>query len=188
MPRKRPDERALRRFFSELPAIIGHRWRSREGLDYDEVLYAVSTPYQEGDLELVLRWAGREEELEALPPRSRLNKTLASSPYPELSRRAPSALNAHVWSAVVHFYDPSYPLATPGAGVGLQRLGLPPADRTDPVFYARFVDAVDALKELAPAWAVPETNWYLSRIMQVGLEDFGAAEPAPVRASARARA
>ena len=186
MPRASRKGDRLDGFFRSLRASILEAWSSPEGFAYDRVLYAVGYPYRTEDLSRVLKWAGRPSEERALPPLKRLNETLTRSVYPELASGAPPGVSIEAWSAILHFLDPSYPLATPGANRGLLALGFPVAEALSPTSYAAYLEALDELKERAPVWAVPETNWYLARVIEVGLEAF-APEP-PSRSAKRAAA
>ncbi len=172
MPRGKPDGAARLRYFRALRGNVLDAWTSPQGFAYDAVLYAVGYPYRKGDVGLVLGFAGKPGDAEALPPLPRLNRTLVESSYPDLAEGAPEGVSAEGWSAVLHFLDPSYPLATLEAVAALRALGakLPPAPTL--ASYPAYVAAVDALKEQAPMWAVPETNWYLARVLEVGLKAF----------------
>ncbi|MBI4393065.1 MAG: hypothetical protein HY556_04595 [Euryarchaeota archaeon] len=68
---------------------------------------------------------------------------------------------------MLHFQDPSYPLFTTDAAGSLRRVGFPPIVARS---YWSYVKAIDVLKEAVPASAVPETNWFLARLIQVALD------------------
>lgn len=176
MPRGKRESPATDAFFRALRGHVLSAWTSPSGFAYDRVIYAVGYPYRKGDLERVLAFAGRKDEARALPPLAALNRQLTDSAYPQLAGEAPAGISAEAWSAVLHFLDPSYPLATKEAAAALRRLGveLPPSLSTSS--YPAYVAAIDRLKEHAPVWAVPETNWYLARVLEVGLEAY--AQPA----------
>lgn len=186
MPRGRREGGALDAFFRSLRPSVLHAWTSREGYAYDRVIYAVGYPYRAGDLERVLKWSGREDDLKALPPLDALNRTLATGRYPSLAGQAPAGVSVEGWAALLHFLDPSYPLATPRAHDALLALGYRLPDAPAPAAYPAYVDALDELKEKAPVWAVPETNWYLARVLEVGLSAFPSARGARPRGAATA--
>lgn len=169
MPSGRPNQRALDVFFRSLRADVVRAWVSKRGLAYDRVQYAVAYPYGAGDIDRILRWAGCGAEAKRLPPLRALNDELTSHSYPALATRAPPGVSAKAWSAVLHFCDPCYPLATPEAEEGLRALGFNVGAAGSAVNYAKYLAAVDELKDRAPMWAVPETNWYLARVLEVGL-------------------
>jgi hypothetical protein len=179
LPSDPPDARALERFFHRLRGDVLSAWVSKAGLSYDRVLYGVAYPYQKGDVVRVLGWARCRNEHARLPPLAALNKELASYPYPHLASRAPRGVSGLAWSCILHFCDPSYPVLTAKARAGLRNLGFKLGKTRTAAEYARYLEAVDLLKELAPVWAVPETNWYLARILEVGLEAWD--ESATVR-------
>jgi hypothetical protein len=175
LPSGTREGQALRPFFRALRGSVVKAWQSPEGYAYDHVIYSVGYPYREGDIERALAFAGRKAEAPRLPPLARLNRALTASSYPELADEVPEGLSAQGWSAVLHFLDPSYPLATDGAAAALRALGVKLPESLTPRSYAAYVAAVDRLKEAAPAWAVPETNWYLARVLEVGLAAWAGA-------------
>ena len=177
MPSARRDKRAFDTFFRGLRAEVVRAWISKRGLAYDSVQYAVRYPYRSGDVERILKWAGCAPERTRLPPLRALNAQLTSHSYPSLATRAPPGVSAKAWSAVLHFCDPSYPLSTPEAEAGLRALGFNVGTQGSAADYAKYLAAVDELKDRAPMWAVPETNWYLARVLEVGL----AARAAPLQ-------
>jgi hypothetical protein len=169
LQRGKREERASAPFFRALRESVLKAWTSPQGYAYDRVIYAVGYPYRRGDLERALAFAGRANEAAALPPLAALNAALAASTYPDLAAEAPPGMSAEGWSAVLHFLDPSYPLATKEAAAALRALGARLPDELSAKSYPAYVAAVDALKDEAPMWAVPETNWYLARVIEVGL-------------------
>ena len=170
MPRGRREPRPFDAFFRGLRRDVLRAWTSPEGFAYDRVIYRVGYPYRDGDIERVLAFAGRKDEGAKLPGLPRLNRTLVDSRYPELASEAPAGVSAEAWSAVLHFLDPSYPLATKEAAAALRALGVALPASLTAASYPAYVAAMDLLKEAAPVWAVPETNWYLARVLEVGLE------------------
>lgn len=183
MPRGRPERAAVDAFFRGLRKDVLAAWSSRNGFAYDRVLYAVGYPYGPDDPARVLRFVGREDETKAVPPLAALNRVLLESRYPELGARSPPGLTAWAWSALAHFLDPSYPMATTSAWQALRMMGFDLPEEIAPRAYPAYLEAVDALKARAPVWAVPETNWYLSRVLEVGLSRY-----APRAQGARGRA
>lgn len=159
------------------------------GAAYDRVIYATGMPVSDADVSRSLGFAGFDERPVSLPRGQELRELIEAHPYPRLARRAPRGIAVEAWSAILHFHDPSYPLDTPDARRGLAHLGYKITEGTP---YSAYVAAVDDLKERAPAIAVPETHWFLSRLVQVGLEFWGRGVPprsgAPVKdAGARRR-
>lgn len=184
MPRGRREGGALDAFFRSLRGSVLEAWTSREGYAYDRVIYAVGYPYRPEDPQRVLKWAGREGDLKALPPLASLNRTLTTARYPSLAGESPAGVSAEGWSALLHFLDPSYPLATARAHAALLALGYRLPQAPAPAAYPAYVDALDELKDKAPVWAVPETNWYLARVLEVGLSSFPSARGGRLRGAA----
>ena len=172
MPKGRRKSTREDDFFRALRGSVLEAWTSKDGYAYDHVMYRVGYPYRQGDLDSVLAYVGKREDGRALPPLAKLNRELTKSRYPELAEEVPEGVSVEGWSAVLHFLDPSYPLATPGALAALRALGAKLPASATPASYPAYVAAVDELKEKAPVWAVPETNWYLARVLEVGLEAF----------------
>lgn len=144
------------------------------GAAYDRVLYATSMPITQADVARSLGFAGFEKRPPGLPREDGLRGLLDENSYPQLASLVPQGVASGAWSAILHFHDPSYPLDSSDARRGLAHLGYKITDH-DP--YATFVAAVDDLKDRAPARAVPETHWFLSRLIQVGLERWGRGVP-----------
>lgn len=175
MPKGRREARPHDAFFRALRGSVLKAWSSPEGYAYDHVIYHVGYPYRPGDLDKVLAFVGRRKDGGLLPPLAKLNRKLTLSRYPELAESVPEGVSAEGWSAVLHFLDPSYPLATARALAALRALGANLPASPTPASYPAYVAAVDELKEQAPVWAVPETNWYLARVLEVGLAAFAKA-------------
>jgi len=189
LPRARPETGPLDPFFSGLRDRAVANWQSRDGYDYDSVLYSMHYPFTESDLDRILSWVGRRGERTHLPPVVSLNQDLEGATYPSMAAKAPRGVSSHAWSAVLHFCDPSYPLYTDAAAQGLERLGFRLMAPESPNAYPTFLSAVDTLKERAPVWSIPETNWYLARVIEVGLSSWKAAtRQAAARGPSRARA
>ncbi len=172
MPKGKREARPHDAFFRALRGSVLKAWSSPEGYAYDHVIYQVGYPYRAGDLDRVLAFVGRRQDGRALPPLGKLNRELTGSRYPELAKAVPEGMSVEGWSAVLHFLDPSYPLWTPRALAALRALGAKLPASPTPRSYPAYVAAVDELKEQAPVWAVPETNWYLARVLEVGLDAF----------------
>lgn len=166
MPRARPDPFRLQCFYDSLPILVASRLSGPEARAYDHVLYTVAQPYRPRDIALVLAYARAATSPTAVPPATRAQLALGALAYPRFAGAAPAGLDAGAWSAVLHFHDPSYPLDTPAARAGLRSLGFDEAEGD----YPGYVAVLDQLKERAPASAVPETHWFLARLLQAGLE------------------
>lgn len=171
MPRaRRPDAFRISVFFECLPEAVAEEIEGPVGTAYDGVLYATSMPITSADVVRSLGFAGFEKESLKLPREAELRALLDEKPYPLLATLAPKDVASGAWSTILHFHDPSYSLDSPEARRGLAHLGYNITE-LDP--YAIFVAAIDDLKDRAPARAVPETHWFLSRLIQVGLEHWG---------------
>ena len=173
-----PDSAELDRFFQSLSRSVRRELASEAGAKYDRLLYAVSFPYRDQDFGRVLDFVGHSTG--GYAHEAVLVSALQRLPYPVLARAPLAESDPHAWSAILHFHDPSYPLYTAQAKRSLRRLGYGLSSSSP---YVDYVAAVDDLKERCPAWAVPETHWFLARLLQVGLHAW--ARPVPSLAEDR---
>ena len=174
------DEAALKAFFARAPELFAAAQRKVHE-PYQRLLYTVEHPLAESTTDAI-------EVAFALPhphwnPGSRreaidlLDKGMqypATTPIADL--RAISGLDLHILSHYLHFFHHAYPIYTKSACDALTRLGAPvPYTKVrDPDVYGLYIAAIEELKERIPFWDVPETNVYLTRIVQGALDAYGA--------------
>lgn len=162
----RPDPVRLSFFFEMLPAFIHGARNSPAGEDYERILYSTSTPYADDDVDRVLEFARHQLGSTTERAPEGLWALLLPRSYPRYAAMDPPGTDFQAWSALVHFHDASYPLYHEDARNALAHLGyIIDEDRA----YASYVEAVDDLKERVQAISVPESNWFLSRLFEVGL-------------------
>ena len=88
-------------------------------------------------------------------------------------------------AALLHFNNPAYPLYDAATVAGLQQIGseriryVSTLEEDSVPEYQKYIDAIQELKDAAPFQAVPEKNYYLTRIIQEGLWHVGHGSPAP---------
>lgn len=84
-------------------------------------------------------------------------------------------LTLEVLSHYLHFFHHAYPIYNEASVKGLHALGVrvPWTTARDPAVYALYIQAIEDLKEHVPFFDVPETNVYLTRIIQAALEGSG---------------
>lgn len=172
------SEPALRRFFLDMPRLYAASQASvHEG--YQRLLYTIEHPLAEPTTDAVEasfqlphpHWnPGSRREAIAL---------LDKLPYPSTAAisdlRAVSGLDLRILSHYLHFFNHAYPIYDKASCAGLGKLGVdvPYTLVRDSSIYALYVEAIQDLKERAPYWAVPETNVYLTRIVQGALAELG---------------
>lgn len=173
---------ALAPFFERVPQLF----RSAQAPvhePYQRLLYTVEHPLVETTTDAIEKAFGlphpawnpgsRVEAIELLDRRMRYPATL---PIGDL--RSIAGLDLRILSHYLHFFHHAYPIYTKESCVGLERLGVPmPFVKVrDADIYGLYIAAIEQLKERIPFWCVPETNVYLTRIVQGALHAYGLEE------------
>jgi hypothetical protein len=172
------DPAALHDFFGRVPELYA-RAQAPLNPEYQRLLYTVEHPLGESTTDRIESafqlphpaWnPGSRKEAIALLDRLRYP---ATAPISDL--RAISGLDLRILSHYLHFFHHAYPIYTPESCRGLERLGAPvPYTKVrDPDTYGLYIAAIEELKERIPFWDVPETNVYLTRIVQGALHGYG---------------
>lgn len=174
------DGEALRRFFPRVPELY-KRAQAPTHEAYQRLLYTVEHPLAESTtdaIETAFRlphpaWnpGSRRQAVDLLDKRLRYPATM---PISEL--RAIAGLDLETLSHYLHFFHHAYPIYDRASCMGLDMLGVPvPYTKVrDADTYALYIAAIEELKERIPFWCVPETNVYLTRVIQGALHAFGA--------------
>jgi hypothetical protein len=182
-------EAALQRFFDQVPALY-RRAQATVHEPYQRLLYTVEHEFGPEDLDAIDRAFGFPAPQWATGSRQEAIRLLDSMRYPETAPlaglRAVPGLDLAQVSHYLHFFHHAYPLYTREACRGLERLGAPvPFVKVrDPDTYGLYIAAIDELKERVPFWDVPETNVYLTRILQGALHAHGSEPKAGVPGAA----
>lgn len=172
-------EPSLKAFFEQVPALY-RRAQATVHEPYQKLLYTVEHEFGPEDLDAIDRAFGFATPQWAEGSRMEAIRLLDSMRYPETIKmanlRAVPGLDLSQISHYLHFFHHAYPLYTREACKGLERLGAPvPFVKVrDPDTYGLYITAIDELKERVPFWDVPETNVYLTRILQGALHAYGA--------------
>ncbi len=172
------DARALADFFGRLPQLYRSE-QSRVQEPYQFLLYNVEHPLAESTTD-------RVETGFALPhpswnPGSRRQAIdlLDKLRYPDIGAiadlRSVAGLNLSLLSHYLHFFHHAYPIYDKASCKGLERLGVPMPYTLvrDRDIYGLYIRCIEELKERVPFWDVPETNVYLTRIVQAALAAYG---------------
>jgi hypothetical protein len=179
--RKSLEFQDLDEFFSLVPDLYAAEQRKVQA-QYQGLLYGVEHPLHEDATDRIEaafrlphpRWeaASRRQGIDALDGL----RYPDTAPLAQL--RAVPGLDLRTLSHYLHFFHHAYPIYSEAACRGLARLGVqvPYVRERDPDVYRLFIAAIEELKERVPFWDVPETNVYLTRIIQAALEAYGAAD------------
>jgi hypothetical protein len=182
-------EPTLKRFFEQVPALY-RQAQATVHEPYQWLLYHVEHEFGPDDLDAIDRAFGFATPQWAAGSRQEAIRLLDGMRYPETTPlanlRAVPGLDLAQVSHYLHFFHHAYPLYTKEACKGLERLGatVPYVKVRDPDTYGLYLAAIDELKERVPFWDVPETNVYLTRILQGALHAYGASLQAGVPVAA----
>ena len=182
-------EPTLKHFFEQVPALY-RKAQATVHEPYQRLLYTVEHEFGPEDLDAIDKAFGFATPQWAAGSRQEAIRLLDGMRYPETmplsNLRAVPGLDLAQISHYLHFFHHAYPLYTREACKGLERLGatVPYVKVRDPDTYGLYIAAIDELKERVPFWDVPETNVYLTRILQGALHAFGAEQPARVPVAA----
>lgn len=172
------DEARLKEFFALVPRLYAAEQQKVQA-QYQGLLYSVEHPLHEDTtdrIEAAFRLPRPQWQAQS---RREGIAALDGLRYPDTrpiaNLRAVPGLNLRTLSHYLHFFHHAYPIYSEAACKGLTRLGVavPYVRERDPDVYALYIAAIEELKERVPFWDVPETNVYLTRIVQAALEAYG---------------
>lgn len=174
----RPE--ALADFFPRVPALYAASQATvNEG--YQRLLYSIAHPLGEPTTDAIEAAFGLAHPSWNPGSRAQAIWLLDRLRYPDTMAltqlRAIAGLDLRILSHYLHFFHHAYPIYDEASCKGLARLGVPmPYVKVrDADMYALYIQAIEELKERIPFWDVPETNVYLTRILQAALAGYGAA-------------
>ncbi len=173
------DEAALKDFFAQVPALY-RKSQATIHEPYQRLLYTVEHEFGPDDLDAIDEAFGLAHPTWATGSRLEAINLLDGMRYPETrpiaNLRAVPGLDLATISHYLHFFHHAYPIYTREACRGLEKVGAPiPYTKVrNADIYGLYITAIDELKSRVPFWDVPETNVYLTRIMQGALHAYGA--------------
>ncbi|MES2154921.1 MAG: hypothetical protein V4510_07270 [bacterium] len=173
------DATALRDFFAVVPHNYAEAQR-RVNEPYQRLLYTVEHPLSESTTDAIDDAFGLPHPAWTVGSRTEAIAMLDGLRYPDTSPisdlRSVAGLDLRILSHYLHFFHHAYPIYTRASCAALERLGAPvPYTKVrNADIYALYIAAIEELKERIPFWDVPETNVYLTRIVQAALDAFGA--------------
>jgi len=177
------DDEAVRRFFAQMPALY-QAAQAPVHEAYQGLLYTIEHPLAEPTTDAIEQAFGLPHPQWTPGARAKAIALLDHLRYPATlpirDLRAIPGLDLRVLSHYLHFFHHAYPIYDEASCRGLARLGVPIpfVSVRDPDLYGLYIQALEALKERVPFWDVPETNVYLTRIVQGALSAYGAAAEA----------
>jgi hypothetical protein len=178
------DEARLRAFYRAMPDLF-RQAQAPVHEAYQRLLYTVEHPLSESTTDAIEAAFGLAHPSWNPGSRQQAIQMLDRMRYPATAAigglRSVAGLDLRILSHYLHFFHHAYPIYDRASCAGLERLGVPmPYVKVrDPGMYGIYIAAVEHLKEHAPYWSVPETNVYLTRIVQGALSAYGQAPAAP---------
>jgi hypothetical protein len=172
------DASALRAFFAQVPALYRAE-QAKVNDAYQRLLYTIEHPLAESTTDAIEEAFGLAHPSWNTGARKHAIWVLDHLRYPDTrpisELRAIAGLDLRILSHYLHFFHHAYPIYDETSCKGLEKLGLPmPYVRVrDPDTYGLYILAIEQLKERIPFWDVPETNVYLTRIVQAALAGYG---------------
>jgi hypothetical protein len=174
------EDSALRPFFDAVPELY---WRTQAPVHeaYQRLLYTIEHPLEEATTDAIEAAFGLPHPTWNTGARKHAIWLLDGLRYPDTmpiaQLRAIAGLDLRILSHYLHFFHHAYPIYDQDSCKGLARLGvdIPYVRVRDADTYALYIQAIEALKERVPFWDVPETNVYLTRIIQAALAAYGRA-------------
>lgn len=177
-------------FFVQVPELFP-RANQRVWESYEETLFGMRRPVTHGNYWAVRRYVGGNPPQAAIADHRvhhDLERVLGRARYPDAS---PLGLledfteaSTEFGSALLHFYNPAYPIYDEATVRGLNHLGVEVEftarlDDGAVDHYQTTIDAIQELKDAIPFYCVPERNYYLTRIIQESLWELGLESPTP---------
>ena len=180
------DDALLRPFFAKVPELY-RAAQAPVNAAYQRLLYTVEHPLHESTTDAIETAFGlnhpawnpgsRRQAIDLLDHAMQYPATL-----PIGNLRSVAGLDLRILSHYLHFFHHAYPIYDRESCKGLERLGfampyvkVPYVKVREPDTYGLYIAAIEQLKERIPFWDVPETNVYLTRIVQAALHEHGKA-------------
>lgn len=181
-------------FFERVPELF-QRGNLKEWESYEETLYAMQRPLTHGNYYRIQRFVGAAtaamQALRDARVYAELDRLLSKARYPragQITRLEDFCDGStELATALLHFNNPAYPIYDRPTVIGLNRLGhpvnfVPHINEHTAAAYQAYVDIIQEFKDEVPYYFVPERHYYLTRIVQVALREFGLETPKVVRA------
>ena len=170
------------RFLSELKPLF---WRNqeKEADAYEALIYRLHPPGSGDECNRLLgfRRLGDVPALGKKDNEQRIQRVLRAIRYPDVAILQDAAgiegLTMERLTTILHFHHPAYPIYSAKLVEGLNRLGIPAVYREDVgeeaiLDYAGVIAALDRLKGTVTFENVPESNCFLTRVVEGALVEY----------------
>ena len=172
------QEDRVQAFFAKVPALYA-KAQAAVHEPYQRLLYTIEHPLAESTTDAIEKAFGLPHPDWNTGSRKQAIAMLDGLRYPDTRAftqlRAVAGLDLRILSHYLHFFHHAYPIYDEASCRGLDALGfpMPYVKVRDPDVYGLYILAIEGLKERIPFWDVPETNVYLTRIVQAALAGYG---------------
>ncbi|HUR68251.1 MAG TPA: hypothetical protein VM370_03325 [Candidatus Thermoplasmatota archaeon] len=167
------------RFLNELKPLFWAN-QEKEADAYDGLIYRLHPPGSAADCNHLLgfRGLGAVPALAKRENEQKVQKLVRTIRYPDVSAMIEAAgiegLTLPKLTTVLHFHHPAFPIYSKALVEGLNALGIPAVFRDEiseeSVFdYAGVIAALDRLKTSVTFENVPESNCFLTRVVEGAL-------------------
>jgi len=170
------------RFLHQLKPLF---WRNqeKEADAYEALIYRLHPPGtgEECNRLLTFRGVGEVPALGKKENEQRLQRILRAIRYPDVALLQEAAgvegLTMERLTTILHFHHPAYPIYSAKLVEGLNRLGIPAVYREEVgeegvLDYAGVIAALDRLKGNVTFENVPESNCFLTRVVEGALVEY----------------
>lgn len=167
------------RFLNELKPLF---WRNqeKEADQYESLIYRLHPPASAAECDRILsfRGLGHVPALGKRENEEKIRKVLRTIRYPNvdvlLETAGIEALTLPRLTTILHFHHPAFPIYSRELVAGLNALGIPAVYREEvseeSIFdYAGVIAALDRLKTSVTFENVPESNCFLTRVVEGAL-------------------
>lgn len=149
---------------------------------YDEILYAMRRPLTHGVYQQVLAYVGHHADAGDGDPFAEADRVLRACRYPDpepLAGLRELGCDLRLATALLHFYNPAFPIYDVPSLAAARRLGREVPFEVQLsgeglAAYRQFVLLVHDYKERIGHFFVPETHYYLTRVIEGALWGMGA--------------
>lgn len=167
------------RFLNDLKPLFWAN-QEKEAVEYESLIYRLHPPGSADDCNrlLAFRGLGQVQALGKKENEQKVQRIVRTIRYPEVSLLMDAAsiegLTLPKLTTVLHFHHPAFPIYSGALVDGLNQLGIPAVYREEigeeSVFdYAGVIAALDRLKSNVTFENVPESNCFLTRVVEGAL-------------------
>lgn len=170
------------RFLAELKPLFWAN-QEKEADAYESLIYRLHPPGTGAECNRLLTFRGLGEipALERRENEDKIKKIVRTIRYPDVTPLLDAATIEGVTmaklTAILHFHHPAFPIYSKTLVDGLHRIGIPTVFRDDVteeavMDYAGVIAALDRLKSTVTFENVPESNCFLTRVVESALVEY----------------